>query len=370
MKLLKLVVVVGLVVAGSWFGRTLWAAHHDLVTLHVRNVPLAEVARTIAGQVHQKINVDPKLDAKVTLDVKRLPLTNVLDLLAEQSGARWGKTHAVYDSESALGRLEGALGGSTTLEAAGWTNVAPRFAKLDLPPMDFAGGGSGPRRMIVNGPDGSPGVTGGQPMGSADVQRFPPADVKGGAVTVDTEDVSAGTHPGVRVVRGGGPGPIGGEPNHRVTVRVMKGPGGTTTTTTTTMEGDAERVNVTRSSPDGVVLQQDDWSRERLVMVTPLSERLGDAIPGKATRETAEQAAAKVHGRYTCYYALEKPPLGGDFRAVGEPPKFFGKGGTNDPMAAMEAERKANMFGGLGKLSPEQQVQRARQLRETQDLSK
>ena len=105
-------------------------------------------------------------------------------------------------------------------------------------------------------------------------------------------------------------------------------------------------------------------------MVTPLSDRLGDAIPEKATRESAEQAAAKVHGKYACYYALEKPPLGGGFGPGSGSARFFHKGGTNNPMEALEAEQKANMLGGLGKLSPEQQVQRARQMQEAKESSK
>ena len=159
-----------------------------------------------------------------------MPLTNVLDSLAEQSGARWGKTHAVYDSESALTRLEGVFGGGSSLDAAGWTNLAPRFAKTEMPDINLAGGGSGPRRMIVNSPDGSPGGAAGRLQGDPDSQKVSP----GAGFTLDTEDVSAGPGPGVKVMRRGGPGQADGQPQKRVMVRVMKGSGGTTTTTTTT----------------------------------------------------------------------------------------------------------------------------------------
>ena len=107
MNLAKIAVVTALVVGAVGIGLTLKirADHRNLVTLHVRNMPLAEVVRMVANQAHEKIGVDGKLSGNVTLDVKNAPLTNVLDLLAEQAGARWGKTHAVYDSKAALTRL-------------------------------------------------------------------------------------------------------------------------------------------------------------------------------------------------------------------------------------------------------------------------
>jgi hypothetical protein len=107
-----------------------------------------------------------------------------------------------------------------------------------------------------------------------------------------------------------------------------------------------------------------------LVIETPLSDQLGVAIPAQANPETAAQTAKKVHGKYTTYYALEKPPIGGDFRMLGGLGTMSGKGGTNDPMAAMDALRKQGMMGGLGNLTPEQQVQRARQMQAAKDASK
>src|SRR5881628_603339 len=100
-----------LVVASIWVGRIAWCAHHNLVTLHVRNASLADVARKIERQTWEKIRVDHNLDAKITLDVKNMPLAEVLDLVSDQAGARWGRTYAVYDSDGALRRLESALRG-------------------------------------------------------------------------------------------------------------------------------------------------------------------------------------------------------------------------------------------------------------------
>lgn len=41
-------------VAGLWFGRLAWRAHNNLVTLHVRNAPLAEVVRSMERQTWGK----------------------------------------------------------------------------------------------------------------------------------------------------------------------------------------------------------------------------------------------------------------------------------------------------------------------------
>jgi hypothetical protein len=374
MKTGHIILVAGLVIAatGLWFGLQVWAAHHGLVTLHVRNAPLAEVVRTIAKQINQQIRVDPRLDAKVTLDVKRLPLAQVLDSLAEQAGARWGKTYAVYHSDRSLGRLETVLKGNSTLDAEGWTNLAPQFAKMEMPALPDSGDGSGARRVVIKGGPGSTNGEGISIQNEADLQKFLQEHKQAGSFAVNAEDVNVGPGPGggKKVIRMNGPGgEASGQPMRRVMVRVAKGSGGTTTTTTTT-DGNGEQVSVTKSGADGVVEKEDHWSRERLVIETPLSEQLGSAIPAQANPETAAQTAKKVHGKYTTYYALEKPPIGGDFRMIGGLGTMSGKGGTNDPMAALEAERKQNMMGGLGKLTPEQQVQRARQTQAAKDASK
>jgi hypothetical protein len=45
-----LLVMGGLLAAGGlWFGRAAWRAHRQLVTLDVRNVPLADVLRKLEG---------------------------------------------------------------------------------------------------------------------------------------------------------------------------------------------------------------------------------------------------------------------------------------------------------------------------------
>src|SRR5437879_6609168 len=106
MKVIVFAVIAVSALAGIWLGAGAWRAHRKLVTLHVRNAPLAEVIRQIERQTHETIRFDQKLDAKVTLDVNNKPLTEVFDSVAEQAGARWGKTYAVYLRERSVRGLE------------------------------------------------------------------------------------------------------------------------------------------------------------------------------------------------------------------------------------------------------------------------
>jgi len=370
MNLAKIAVVTALVVGAVGIGLTLKirADHRNLVTLHVRNMPLAEVVRMVANQAHEKIGVDGKLSGNVTLDVKNAPLTNVLDLLAEQAGARWGKTYAVYDAKAALTRLESVFAGSSTLSDEGWTNLAPQFARTELPAIGALAGGPGPQRILLKAPDGSANGKSLTFKTEDDVETVTGDKPNGGRIVI-AEGEPPDHGDGRVVVRNAGPG-AGGDPvKHRVMLRVSKGPDGTTTTTTT-MDGDGERVSVTKSNPRGEVVQEDHWSRERLVIETPLVELLGGLLPEQATSRTATETASKIHGQFTTYYELEKPPLGGEFRFSEGAADGSGNGGTNNPMAVLRAQQQEKAMGGLGKLSPEEQVQRARQLQESKGPGK
>src|SRR5689334_8070154 len=101
-------IVAGLVVAAgsAWVGRASYRAWHGLVTLHVRNAPLGEVIKKIEHQTWEKIRYDDRLKTLVTLDVKDMLLPQVLDRLAEQTGANWSTDFVVYDSNSSLHKLE------------------------------------------------------------------------------------------------------------------------------------------------------------------------------------------------------------------------------------------------------------------------
>lgn len=152
MKYLLLGLCAVLALGGWWVGRMAWRAHRQLVTLDVRNMPLAEVLRKVERQTWQKIRAEKALDARITLHVADKPLAYVLDRLAEQAGARWSTLYAVYDSAAALKALDSALRGDGKLEPAGWTRIAPK-----LPSPDEAGPNEPPLVFHANPNPEAPG---------------------------------------------------------------------------------------------------------------------------------------------------------------------------------------------------------------------
>jgi hypothetical protein len=146
-----------LLAAGSiWGGRVAWQIRHQLVSLDVRNMPLADVLRKVERQTWKKIRAEQDLDARITLHVKNKPLSYVLDRLAEQSGARWCTLYAVYNSPAAVKALETSLRGDSKIESAGWTKVAPKPPPMDDMPVAAA------QMVAPKGMPGGPGGAGGQ----------------------------------------------------------------------------------------------------------------------------------------------------------------------------------------------------------------
>src|SRR6266436_8922790 len=142
MKTKYLMLGAGVLLAGGgmWFARAAWRAHRQIVTLNVRQVPLAEVLRKLEWQTWEKIRAETNLNARITLHVTDKPLSSVLDRLAEQAGAHWSTLYAVYDSPRALKALEGALCTDGKIEPVGWTKIAPKPPNLEhAPPGPMTG---------------------------------------------------------------------------------------------------------------------------------------------------------------------------------------------------------------------------------------
>jgi len=297
-------------VATIWFGRLAWRAHHNLVTLDVRNMPLAEVVRSLERQTWEKIRFDKSMKARISLNVKDAPLARVLDMVAERAGARWQRVFAVGASDAAMAKLEAVLEGAAKLDDAGWTNLAPRFP-------EFAG-------------DGPPGPIVAQ------------NSIGGGAAPEHIEG-----KPGMILRRALLPsgGPSGGRPG---------APGG------------GAKMMIT-SLPDGTM---DQWSSERLVLESSLLPRLGPELPSEATAETAEHVAASVHGRTRLYYGLEKssvdmgPMAGGGGPLTGPGKHEFQHTGPGDlpgdPVGHMTQVARQKTLREMSR-SPEEQVERAQQ---------
>ncbi len=100
-----------------------WTAHQNLVTLDVRNMDVRDVVRKIEWQVWEIIQVDKAVAGKVTLNVKRMPLEQVLALVASQTSARSSVLYALYSNSRSFTALKQSLRGETDPITSGWTNL-------------------------------------------------------------------------------------------------------------------------------------------------------------------------------------------------------------------------------------------------------
>ena len=324
MKTKYLLLTIGaLVMAGGiWFGRAAWRAHKQIITLHVRNAPLAEVLRKVESQTWKKIRAEKNLDARITLNVTDKPLSDVLDLIGEQAGARWSTLHAVYNSARARRSLDSALRGDGKLEPAGWTKIAPSTPSPETPGPDAIG----PIRLTGPGPDGSMPLPGG---GRVIVKRGP-----GGEMVVNANsDVELG-------------------PSQQQRFRIGE------------MAGGKGGQMMVRKAGDGPMIFQNGsgavemWSPEELLLESTLTNRLAgkqvetnektlkDGSPANAAE--AARVAQEVKGKCDNFIAFRKSLMG-----IG-----FPRPGNGPPNIAAFRQAQNDRFA---RLTPEQRVQRARQ---------
>lgn len=142
----------------AWLGWRAWLAHEELVTLDVRNMDVREVVRKIEWQVWDVIYVDKAVEGKVTLNVKRMPLEQVLGLVAGQTSARSSVLYPIYSSGKSFTAFKKSLRGEADPATSGWTNlVANPF-----------GGFGGPGGFGMMGPGGG-GFPGQMPAGDGRV---------------------------------------------------------------------------------------------------------------------------------------------------------------------------------------------------------
>jgi hypothetical protein len=163
-----------LVVAAAWIARAVWRARTNTVSLHVRNVPLAEVIDSLRRQSGELIIADTNLDTKITLELKNASLSEALQRVARQASALLGVVHALHSSEHALEQLKATLRAGDDLERAGWSTLAPR---LEGPMMPTPG----EPKMLSLEPGGAP--PGARRMLKQDVQAFAPAPEGPGPVS-------------------------------------------------------------------------------------------------------------------------------------------------------------------------------------------
>src|SRR5260221_6785569 len=138
-KYLLLGILALLIAGGVLAGRVVWRSRRQLITLNVRNMPLADVLRKLERQTGKKLRAEQDVEARITLHLSEKPLNYVLDCLAEQARARWSTLYAVYGSKRSLDALDSALRHDGRIEPAGWTKIAPHPADADEPGAEEGG---------------------------------------------------------------------------------------------------------------------------------------------------------------------------------------------------------------------------------------
>lgn len=101
-------------------------AHSKLVTLNVHNADVRQVVRKIEWQTWEDVLVQKGVEGKITLNVHRVPLEEVLNLIGEQTSARWSAMYPLYSSGKSLSAFKKSLRGDINPAENGWTNLSAR----------------------------------------------------------------------------------------------------------------------------------------------------------------------------------------------------------------------------------------------------
>jgi len=303
-------ILLGTALAGVclWAGRLVWGARQDRVTLHVRNLPLAEVISRLERQTRETIVADSRLDDQVTLHVDDVPLSEVLDRIAMQVGALATAIHAVHQSPEALPRLRDALRGGTLSTNREWTQWAP---VLRLPAE----------------------LSGEAPLQPAGADTPPPEGFRAPRMLrgMVSEDRVAGPGPGA---------------------------------------GAGDVVRMVQMGADGEVYEE-VITPEKIVVESALTHRLRTTSQGSPDLETAQSVARTARAHCTTLYTLQKSSIasvaGGGFRRFHTAPPGSGPdhpppGGPPDlELAERNAQRQ--QLSRFRDLTPEQRARRAREQR-------
>lgn len=134
---------------GGWMA---WRAHQSLVTLNVRNLEVRKVVSKIEWQTWADIFVHKDVQGTVTLNVRRMPLAEVLRLIGDQTSSRHSLIYPLYSNGKSLAKLKKSLRGEIDPAENGWTNLESRVGFRGGPGGGFGGGGGG--MMFGGGPGG------------------------------------------------------------------------------------------------------------------------------------------------------------------------------------------------------------------------
>ena len=135
-------------IALGWLGHKAWLAQQNLVTLNVIDADVRDVLRKCEWQTWETIVVHKAVKGKVTLNVRKAPLEEVLSIIAEQTETRITAVYPIYSKSRSFVNLRKLARGDIYRDTAGWTNFS------------MVGGNDGGGRGGPGGRGGGPGFGG------------------------------------------------------------------------------------------------------------------------------------------------------------------------------------------------------------------
>ena len=161
-----------------WGGRRAFLASRNLVTLNVRDADVRAVVRKCEWQTWETIVVNKDVKGKVTLNVRKRPLEEVLGIIGEQTSSRATAIYPIFSKGKSIVNLRKLARGDLDRESAGWTNFVMRG--------EFGRRGGGPGGPGFGGRGGGGFGGPGGPGGFDDGPRSPSAPV---TLNVDAKDL-------------------------------------------------------------------------------------------------------------------------------------------------------------------------------------
>lgn len=110
------------VLALFWLGGKALQASRNLVTLDVSDADVRDVLRKIQWQTWETIVVHKNVKGKVTLNVIKVPLEEVLGIISEQTSVRITAVYPIFSKSSSYVNLRKLARGDIYKDTAGWTN--------------------------------------------------------------------------------------------------------------------------------------------------------------------------------------------------------------------------------------------------------
>jgi hypothetical protein len=128
----KLAVVV-LAVIVIWGGSRVLRARSKVVSLSVQNAEVRDVVHQLERQTWETIPVHREVNGRITLDVRGMPLAEVLGMVAEQAHFRLQVLQPLYSSPASLESFVQAARGDADPTKVGWTSWTRRFILSSRP---------------------------------------------------------------------------------------------------------------------------------------------------------------------------------------------------------------------------------------------